>query len=64
MKNTTLRQWRKNNGFTVIVAAKILGCSVGHYSEIERGIKRPSLLKAYTIERRTKGFVTVYNFIV
>jgi len=62
MKESKLKQWRKANGLTVKDASVFLGCSIGHYSEMERGLKIPSLIKAMAIERKTGGFVTPYDF--
>jgi len=57
MKNSKLRKWRLKHNMTVQEAANYFKFSIGHYSEIERGIKQPSLQRALFIKEKTNGYV-------
>lgn len=46
-----VREWRNLRGATIADVAAAVGCSGAHVSQIERGLKRPSLETLFAIAR-------------
>ena len=61
-KTVDLRRWLADNGITATSAAKDLGISKQHMSNIVNGHSSPSLDLAVSIEKLTGGAVTVESW--
>ena len=46
-----LRSMRNRRGLTIVALGKLVGCSGAHISQIERGVRRPSLVILMSIQR-------------
>lgn len=60
---STLRTWRRTNGFTIEAMAEKLGVSVGSLSRIERGEQWPDRVFFERMASMTNGDVTANDFV-
>ena len=49
-----VKEYREKRGYTVRELSKLTGISVGHLSDIENGVKIPSVILAYRLEKVLK----------
>lgn len=49
-----VKEYREKRGYTVRELSKLTGISVGHLSDIENGVKIPSVILAYRLEKALK----------
>lgn len=58
-----LRKWRKNAGLTLDDAAKVLECSPGYISLLERKKNLPSVKLLLRIRKKTNDMVGLDDFV-
>lgn len=58
-----LRIWRKSKGFDLAKFAGMVGVAPSHISQIETGVKKPSLALAARIEAATDSEVKAVRFV-
>lgn len=58
-----LRAWRTENHVTLARLANVVGVSIAHLSEIERGNNSPSLELADRLSRATNGKIEISCFV-
>lgn len=49
-----VKEYREKCGYTVRELSKLTGISVGHLSDIENGVKVPSVIRAHRLEKALK----------
>lgn len=49
-----VKEYREECGYTVRELSKLTGISVGHLSDIENGVKVPSVILAYRLGKALK----------
>lgn len=59
----TLKEWMRREGLTQEAAAKRLGATQQNISNWTLGKNTPTLRMAVTIEKRTRGAVTVAELV-